>query len=90
MGSIEQIAEDAPESLASPITAAAPAPPRDDFVEHLLRDNVPFSKARQLAALDFERRYVTRILESFGGNVTKAAQASGIGRRYFQMVRAKR
>ena len=29
------------------------------------------------------------ILESFSGNVTKAAQASGIGRRYFHMLLAK-
>jgi len=32
---------------------------------------------------------VKSILESYGGNVTKAAQASGIGRRYFHMLLAK-
>ena len=58
-------------------------------MQRLIRDAVPFSKARQLAALDFERRYVKSILESFSGNVTKAAQASGIGRRYFHMLLAK-
>ncbi|HEY8072501.1 MAG TPA: sigma 54-interacting transcriptional regulator [Labilithrix sp.] len=86
MGLGEQIAEDPPESLASVPMAAKPA---DDLVERLIKDGVPFSKARQLAALDFERRYVKSILESFGGNVTKAAQASGIGRRYFHMLLAK-
>ena len=98
MGLDQQIAEAPPESLAAAPTAAvgAGAPPATahsaaaaDIVERLIRDAVPFSKARQLAALDFERRYVTRILESFGGNVTKAAQASGIGRRYFHMLLAK-
>ncbi|MDB4939261.1 MAG: ATPase [Labilithrix sp.] len=91
MGLGEQIAEDAPESLAAPPVAAnkASADASNDLVERLIRDAVPFSKARQLAALDFERRYVKSILESFGGNVTKAAQASGIGRRYFHMLLAK-
>ncbi|MBS2012720.1 MAG: sigma 54-interacting transcriptional regulator [Deltaproteobacteria bacterium] len=90
MGIGEQFPDDAPESMASAsVRAPAPPPPGDDLVERLIRDAVPFSKARQLAALDFERRYVKSILESFGGNVTKAAQASGIGRRYFHMLLAK-
>jgi DNA-binding NtrC family response regulator len=91
MGLGEQIAEDPPESLAAPPSAetAQPSAKADDFVARLIRDAVPFSKARQLAALDFERRYVKSILETFGGNVTKAAQASGIGRRYFHMLLAK-
>ena len=91
MGLGEQIAEEPPESLAAPPTAQPTKAEGggDNIVERLIRDAVPFSKARQLAALDFERRYVTRILESFGGNVTKAAQASGIGRRYFHMLLAK-
>jgi transcriptional regulator with GAF, ATPase, and Fis domain len=91
MGLGERISEDAPESLAAPPVAGAAvgAGVGDDLVQRLIRDAVPFSKARQLAALDFERRYVKSILESFGGNVTKAAQASGIGRRYFHMLLAK-
>ncbi|MDB5216380.1 MAG: ATPase [Myxococcaceae bacterium] len=90
MGLGAQINEDAPESLRAPPSVASVGPSGgDDLIERLIRDAVPFSKARQLAALDFERRYVTRILESFAGNVTKAAQASGIGRRYFHMLLAK-
>ncbi len=90
MGLGDQIAEDPPESLAAPPSVhASPSTEADDFVARLIRDAVPFSKARQLAALDFERRYVKSILESFGGNVTKAAHASGIGRRYFHMLLAK-
>lgn len=61
----------------------------DDFVAQLIQKDVPFTKARQLAAADFERRYVKSVLEKFGGNVTRAAQASGIGRRYFHMLLAK-
>ena len=78
----------------APITTAddedaGPASARDDYVQRLIGEDVPFSKARQLAALDFERRYVAAVLAKFGGNVTKAAQASGIGRRYFHMLLAK-
>ena len=91
MGNGEQFGDDPPESMASASVRMPPvgASPGDDLVEKLIRDAVPFSKARQLAALDFERRYVKSILESFAGNVTKAAQASGIGRRYFHMLLAK-
>jgi len=68
---------------------AAPPSVRGDFVTKLIREDVPFSKARQLAALDFERRYVKAVLDKYAGNVTKAARASGIGRRYFHMLLAK-
>ena len=37
----------------------------------------------------FEQRYVTHVLAQHGGNVTKAAEASGVGRRYFQTVRSR-
>jgi two-component system, NtrC family, response regulator HydG len=70
-------------------SGAPSAPAAPDFVARLIQEDVPFSKARQLAALDFERRYVQRVLEKYDGNVTKAAQASGIGRRYFHMLLAK-
>ena len=39
---------------------------------------------------ELEARYVQRALELHGNNVTRAAAASGVGRRYFQMLRAKR
>jgi DNA-binding NtrC family response regulator len=39
---------------------------------------------------EFERRYVERVLARHGGAVGKAAAASGIARRYFQKIRARR
>src|SRR5262249_23213201 len=66
---------------AIPMTATASGSTADiapDFVSELIRDDVPFSKARQLAVENFERRYVQSVLEKYGGNVTRAAQASGI------------
>jgi len=39
-------------------------------------------------ALDeFLRRYVVRVLAKHNGNVTRAAAASGIARRYFYVVK---
>ena len=60
-----------------------------DSVERLLAMDLPFPRARQLAADEFERRYVERVLARYGGNVGRAAVASGIARRYFQILRAR-
>lgn len=56
-------------------------------VEEALR--LPFIQGRDKAQADFERRYVARVLEQCGGDVTRAAEASGIGLRYFQKLRAR-
>jgi DNA-binding NtrC family response regulator len=45
--------------------------------------------ARDRLVDEFERRYVERILAKHGGNVARAAAASGIARRYFQIIRAR-
>lgn len=57
-----------------------------DVVSKLIANSVPFTKARQLAIEDFERRYVQSVLDRHEGNVTRAARASGIGRRYFHVL----
>ena len=46
-------------------------------------------KARQRILDAFERAYVERVLAQHGGNVVRAAAASGIARRYFQLIRAR-
>jgi DNA-binding NtrC family response regulator len=51
--------------------------------EGILDLGLPFPRARQMAISEFERRYVERALTEHGGNITRAAAASGIGRRYF-------
>jgi DNA-binding NtrC family response regulator len=61
-----------------------------DSIDRIVRSGQPLPLARQAVLDDFERRYVAHMLAEHGGNVTRAAAASGIGRRYFQMVRAKR
>jgi DNA-binding NtrC family response regulator len=69
---------------------ATPIPAGEDLAARLIREGVPFPKARDRVLSDFERRYVAAVLDKHGGNVTRAAEASGIGRRYFHMLLAKK
>lgn len=73
-----------------PSSAPPATTPQADAIEAIIRSGLPMTAARQKVIDDFERRYTTFMLAQHGGNVTRAAAASGIGRRYFQMVRAKR
>jgi DNA-binding NtrC family response regulator len=61
-----------------------------DVIQRVLELNLPLGRSRELVVDDFERRYVARVLEREGGDVGKAAAASGIARRYFQLLRARR
>jgi DNA-binding NtrC family response regulator len=61
-----------------------------DSVEHILELKLPLTQARQRLIENFERRYIERMLAEHGGHVGRAAAASGIGRRYFQMLLARR
>jgi DNA-binding NtrC family response regulator len=74
--------------------AAAPSAPGDadqaaDPVETLLSRRLPFIEARDQLVEEFQHRYVLRVLEENGNDVARAATASGIGRRYFQKLRAR-
>src|SRR6185437_11251044 len=71
-----------PGSLPPPIMGA-------DAIEAVLALDLPIVRAREKVVEEFERRYVQRILAQHGGNVTSAAAASGIARRYFQLLKAK-
>jgi DNA-binding NtrC family response regulator len=44
---------------------------------------LPFSDARSRAIAEFERMYLTELLERHGGRVAEAAAAAGIDRTYF-------
>ena len=70
---------------------AAPIDPSlgGDIVEQILGLKLPFVRARDRVLDEFRRRYVEGALAEQGGNVARAAQASGIDRRYFQRIRAK-
>jgi two-component system, NtrC family, response regulator HydG len=58
-------------------------------IERVIALGLPLSRSRELVVDEFERRYVQSVLDRHGGDATKAAQASGIARRYFQLLRAR-
>ncbi len=77
------------EPAASSRKSEAPPPAGAGSNEIRVRVNLPFSLARQHAIDDFERIYIAHVLERHGGNVVRAAEASGIARRYFHIVKAR-
>jgi two-component system response regulator HydG len=72
-----------------PALETAPGDGAMDLVEGVLRKNLPLPRARAEMVAEFERRYVKRVLEMHGGSVGKAAAASGIALRYFQLLKAR-
>jgi two-component system, NtrC family, response regulator HydG len=79
-----------PPPLPSEVGAPAGARDEDDLIASVLALDLPLTRARQRVVEEFERRYVERVLAQHGGNVRNAAAASGIARRYFQLLRARR
>lgn len=59
-----------------------------DYLADLIQQKLPFSIARARVLAEFEVRYVEHVLAEHGGNVAKAAEASGLARRYFQLLRS--
>jgi transcriptional regulator with GAF, ATPase, and Fis domain len=72
---------DAPDALASVAQA--------DAIEDAIRGGLPFVRAREKVVDEFQRRYLEHVLEEAGGDTAKAAAASGIARRYFNLLRAR-
>ncbi|HMR78659.1 MAG TPA: helix-turn-helix domain-containing protein, partial [Polyangiaceae bacterium] len=72
---------------------AAEAPPAAgedaEWLATVLELDLPLSEARDHVIQEFERRYIQRALSQAGGNVTHAARASGVGRRYFQTLKSR-
>jgi DNA-binding NtrC family response regulator len=58
-----------------------------DFIDRVIGRDAPYLEAREVIVSEFERRFCEAMLRKHGGNVTKAAAASGIGRRYFYVIR---
>jgi transcriptional regulator with GAF, ATPase, and Fis domain len=66
---------------------SAPSISPADMIDTVLAEELPLAVARQKVIDAFERRYVERILDKHDGNVTRAAHASGIARRYFYTLK---
>ncbi len=85
-----ETARSAPAEAGPSILPNAPLSSRGhDVIEEVLAQDLPLTRARERVVEEFERRYVTRVLAQHGGNVSKASAASGIARRYFQLLRAR-
>ncbi|MBI5535215.1 MAG: sigma 54-dependent Fis family transcriptional regulator [Deltaproteobacteria bacterium] len=76
-----------PEPFPASEAAQAPA---GDLIEQVIAQALPLPVARQRVVEEFERRYIERVLAEHGGNVARAANASGIARRYFQILKARK
>jgi DNA-binding NtrC family response regulator len=72
-----------PEAAEAELDAEEPG----DVFEQALA--LPLGDARQMVVAEFERRYVERMLDNHGGNVTRAAESAGVARRYFQILKAR-
>ncbi|HEY1959634.1 MAG TPA: sigma 54-interacting transcriptional regulator [Polyangiaceae bacterium] len=64
--------------------------PGRDVIERVIGEGLPLARARARVVEAFERRYVEAMLGAHGGNVSRAAHAAGVARRYFQILRARR
>jgi two-component system, NtrC family, response regulator HydG len=60
-----------------------------DVIDQVLEMELPLVEARAKVVGEFEARYLAKVLAQHGGNVSRAAAASGIARRYFQLLRAR-
>jgi two-component system, NtrC family, response regulator HydG len=77
-------------SQSRPSVGGPPGPTSGDALADIIAKDLPFPIAREKAMELFEERYVQHVLALNGGNVTRAAHAAGIGRRYFQRIRERR
>ena len=73
----------------APLPSASGVSASEDAIDRVLALDLPLPRARQQLVAEFERRYVARVLDRYGGNVVRAAAASGIARRYFQILKAR-
>ncbi len=55
----------------------------------VLDRQLPIAAARALLVDEFERRYVERVLREHDGNVTQAALAAGVSRRYLHRLKSR-
>ncbi|MEA2750644.1 MAG: two-component system, NtrC family, response regulator HydG, partial [Myxococcales bacterium] len=74
-------------SASSPSSSRAES--ANDAIERALARDLPLPQTRQLVSDELERRYVQRVVARHGGNVTRAAEASGLALRYFKLLRAR-
>lgn len=77
------------ESLAPAKHGHVPLPSGPDLLDSIIEEKTTLAVGRQKLLDEFERRFVAAVLERHNGHVGKAAEAAGIGRRYFQEIRGR-
>ncbi|HEY8073670.1 MAG TPA: sigma 54-interacting transcriptional regulator [Labilithrix sp.] len=88
LGEIEEEA-DPDDAQTIPKHGAPVHETEDDLVARVLSLGLPLVQARERLVREFEARYVAHVLAQHGGNVTRAAEASGVARRHFQRVKKR-
>jgi DNA-binding NtrC family response regulator len=63
-----------------PVPAAAPPLSEGPMAE------LPFREAKDRAVQYFHSLYIRRLLEQYGGNISRAAEAAGIQRQYLHRL----
>jgi DNA-binding NtrC family response regulator len=86
LGTTMEPDDGAPE-IAAQTYPANPGP--DSFLDAVIAERLPLPVARMRVVKEFEQRYIAALLAEHG-TVAKAAAASGIARRYFQLLRGGR
>lgn len=76
------------DAASEQLVASAEAMP-DNVFDFIFEQDLAYVAAREVLLTEFERRYVARALERHGGNISRAAAASGLARRSFQLIRAR-
>ncbi len=75
---------------AEMIADSSPATPKEQALEisqaFNLVETMPYKDAKELVLQDFSNAYITKLLESTNGNVTKAAELSGLTRAALQKI----
>jgi DNA-binding NtrC family response regulator len=71
-----------PEVVAAPQRA-------NDALSRLLESDLPFARARKEIVAEFEKRYISRALKRADFKIGRAAAASGIAHRYFQVLKSR-
>ena len=79
-----------PPSQVVPGGQASDGADSPDLIDRILSRNPTLSQARTELIGELEQRFVRDALTKHNGNVTRAAAASGLTRRYFHLLRKKR
>jgi two-component system response regulator HydG len=87
VGDLSRDAAAGPTSAESRLAAGAAT---DGILASILAKRLPLTIARGEVIEAFEQLYLEQVLADHDGNVVHAAAASGIARRYFQILRNRR